>query len=429
MTDTERRTIPFSDVDALMRVLDEPRRPQTIQLEVAVDGRLDEGRLRDAVAEAARRHPMARARQLPAGPFDPNDRWEIADGDDGDVVEVCAGAGPAQVDAARDAFYTRHIDVSAGPPFRVLLVHGEHGADHVMLAVSHVAFDGIGTLRLLQSVSRIYAGHEDAVPDIGPMEARRNVEDRARRRPRHRPGPAPSASFGRPPARLAASPGEATQGFGILHLDLDDTEVASLGAATVNDVLLAAMHLTIDRWNRPRCSRSRQITLMMPVNQRPPAWRGEVVANLVLSSRVESTSAERERPEKLMAAIAAQTRRIKADGGETPITIPPRTPVVVRRLIPRLIDAGSRHSADTAVLSNLGRVEDPPFFGAKGTGLWFSPPPRDPVILTMGAATADGRLGISLRWCNAAFSTPAAREFADLLRASLAILRVSIGSA
>ena len=157
MADTDSRTTPFSGVDGLMRALDEPRRPQTIQLEVALTERLDEERLRRSATEAAGRHPMARARQRSASPFDLNDTWEIVDGLQADPVEVCTTAGPAELDAARDAFYSRHIDLTTGPPFRVLLVHEADGADRVMLSVTHVAFDGIGSLRLLQSMSRLYA--------------------------------------------------------------------------------------------------------------------------------------------------------------------------------------------------------------------------------------------------------------------------------
>ena len=114
---------------------------------------------------------------------------------------------------------------------------------------------------------------------------------------------------------------------------------------------------------------------MMPVNQRPPAWRGEVLANLVLPGRVESRPAERASPRELLAAVVAQTTHIKTHGvSGTTDPVPRRTPVLLRRLLPHLIDAASDRMADTAVLSNLGRVENPPWFGAKGTGLWFSPP-------------------------------------------------------
>ncbi|MDQ3107938.1 MAG: hypothetical protein M3Q68_09075, partial [Actinomycetota bacterium] len=128
-------TVPFSGVDGVMRALDEPRRPQTIELEVAVVGTIDEIRLREAVRTAASRHPMARARQLPARPFDLNDSWVIDDAPIGDPVAVATATTRSEVDALRDAFVSRHIDLEAGPPFRFLLVHEPDG-DRVLLSVN-----------------------------------------------------------------------------------------------------------------------------------------------------------------------------------------------------------------------------------------------------------------------------------------------------
>ncbi len=427
MANTSSLRVPFTGVDSLMHALDEPRRPQNIELEVAVSERLDEPRLREAVSSAAARHPMARARQLPAKPLDLEYAWEIEGAPRRDPVESCATAGSAQLDAARDAFFSRHIDLEAGPPFRLLLVHEEHEGGRVMLSVNHSAFDGVGSLRLLQSISRCYAGEADPLPDVDALQARGFLEEQNRRLRR---GPAARSGspldLGPPPARLACKPSETGTGFRILHLDLDAADAASRGDATVNDVLLVALHRTIDRWNRSQGVACGRVTVMMPVNQRPAAWRDQVLANLVLPGRVESTRAERSGTGNLLAAVSAQTKRIKTQGvGGTTDPMPRRSPVVFRRLLPHLIDAVAGRMADTAVLSNLGRVEDPPWFGAKGRGLWFGPPPRSPVVLTLGAATVEERLGISLRWCAGALSTSAVREFADLFLLALSELRAA----
>jgi len=424
-------------VDGLMHALDEPRRPQTIELEVALSGRLDDQRLRHAVAAAAGRHPMARARMLPAQPFDAGFSWEIAGTLPRDPVEVRTITSPIELDRVRNAFYSRHIDVEGGPPFGLLVVHEDGDGDRVMLSVNHSAFDGVGSLRLLQSISRCYIGEADPLPDLDALEARALLDagdlQRGRRGPapaRGRPGPARGAPAARPPtflrqrpARLASISSKTAEGFGILHLELDSSSAAAHGDATVNDVLLAALHMAIETWNRSKGAPCERVTLMMPVNQRPGAWRGEVVANLVLPASIESTRADRSRATGLVRAIAAQTRHIKQHGVDgTPNPVPRRTPVVLRRLLPHLIDVGADQMADTAVLSNLGRVEDPPWFGQSGRGLWFGPPPRRPVILTVGAATVDSRLWISLRWCNGSFSEPAARDFAETLVGSLGLL-------
>ena len=236
-------------------------------------------------------------------------------------------------------------------------------------------------------------------------------------------------SFNLPPrpSRLAASASQGSPGFGILHLCLDVAEAAPPCGATVNDVLLAALHWTVEQWNRSHGAPCDDVTIMMPVNQRPTAWRNEVLANLVLAARVVSTPADRARPHRLLETVVTQTKAIKVDGvgGVADLAQTSRTPVWLRRLMPRVVDAVADHMADTAVLSNLGRVVDPPWFGADGKGLWFSPPPRYPVILALGAVTTGDRLGISLRWCQSALSPAAARDLAAAFLASLQAVRVT----
>ena len=382
MAERTNRVLPFSDVDSVMRVLDEPRRPQTIELEVAVKARLDESHLRSAVMRAADLHPMTRARQLAAGPFAPNDRWKLDPHLTADVVESVTVSN--NVDATRDEFLSRHIDVAAGPPFRCLLVHASDGVDRIMLSVNHVAFDGIGALRLLRSISRAYAAERDPLPAVDPEEARRLISASARRAPAN----APST---RSPARVRGDRSTGRAAFGVLHVDIDAGAARRVGDASVNDVLLAAAHLALERWIRSRGAPCERITLMMPVNERPATWRDDVVANLVQSASITSVARDRIDERALLAAVTAQTKRIKRDGVSPSIgAIPQRTPVVLRRLLPRLVDFGSQGTADTAVLSNLGVVDEQMWFGAPGRGLWFSPPPRQPVILTIGTVDRRG---------------------------------------
>lgn len=418
MATTTGTTVPFNGVDSLMRGLDERHRPQTIELEVAVSGRLDDRRVRDAVALAVGRHPMARARQLPASPFDLNDAWEITDVLHADPVEVVAPGGDVEVSTVRDRFLSAHVDLGTAPPFRLLVVH-EGAGDRVMLSVNHAAFDGVGSLRLLQSISRAYAGEDDPLPDVDPLGVRQLLDvDSADHQRRGVRSTRPSAGA---PARLAAAPSGEASGFGVLHLDLDVAAAAPPPGATVNDVLMAALHLTVARWNASHGAPCGRVSIMMPVNRRPAAWRGEVLANLVLSAQVESTPADRARPERLVEVVAAQTQAIKSGGvgSSAALAKTSRTPVVLRRLLPHVIDAVAEHTADTAVLSNLGNVADPPWFGEGGRGLWFGPPPRRPVICTLGAASTGGRLGISLRWCRSALSASAAAELGGVFTDAL----------
>src|SRR6185295_19130674 len=76
------------------------------------------------------------------------------------------------LDAVRGDFFSRAIPLFESPPFRVLL-HRDPAGDSVLLAANHAGCDGIGALRLLQSVIRAYAGVGDPTVDIAPAEAHR----------------------------------------------------------------------------------------------------------------------------------------------------------------------------------------------------------------------------------------------------------------
>ena len=98
------------------------------------------------------------------------------------------------------------------------------------------------------------------------------------------------------------------------------------------------------------------------------------------------------------------------------------TPVALRRLLPHVIDSVADNTADTTVLSNLGRVSDPLWFGAPAEGMWFSPPPRLPMAVAIGVVTAAHHLGISIRWCRAGFSTAGAETLAGHLSDAVDLL-------
>jgi NRPS condensation-like uncharacterized protein len=77
---------------------------------------------------------------------------------------------------------------------------------------------------------------------------------------------------------------------------------------------------------------------------------------------------------------------------------------------------------DTAMLSNLGPLAEPPSFGdgvGRTVDVWFSPPARMPLGLTVGAVTVGDRLHLSFRYRHRLFDTKAARSFAGLYLAEL----------
>lgn len=102
----------------------------------------------------------------------------------------------------------------------------------------------------------------------------------------------------------------------------------------MNDMLVAALHMAVDGWNAEHGVRTRRISLLMPVNLRPQAWKTDVVTNYVMESRVFTTPADRRTPQGILEAVMAQTRRIKDGEGAALFELlrhSPKLPLWIKR--------------------------------------------------------------------------------------------------
>ncbi|MGH8572194.1 MAG: hypothetical protein ACREX8_06415, partial [Gammaproteobacteria bacterium] len=79
---------------------------------------------------------------------------------------------------------------------------------------------------------------------------------------------------------------------------------------------------------------------------------------------------------------------------------------------------------DTAMLSNLGRIPEPPTVNADPDApapeIWFSPPCDHTCSVAIGIATSGHRLTLVTRYRYEQFDVAAAEEFTDLLIGHLA---------
>ncbi len=89
-------------LDQLYLHLDREDETWSVHLEVAVEGDIDEERLRDAVLAGMRAHPIARARLRQTLPTDVRYYWDIADEVDEAPLEVVDCPDDAALDAARE---------------------------------------------------------------------------------------------------------------------------------------------------------------------------------------------------------------------------------------------------------------------------------------------------------------------------------------
>lgn len=438
-----RTTLPFSVADEAVHLIDSEAAPWSIQLEARVPGRLDERRLRLAFAQALSRHDMARARKAPSRRSYRQDRWEIGHDLDVDPLRVVECADDDALAAARADLQSRAVPLGESPPLRARLVR-HPGGDVLMLNASHAAMDGFGVLRVLRSVARAYTGDDDPAPKITTSEASQHLgrlidAGFATRFRRHLALAEKARDLITPPARVAPDGGTDRTGYGFHHVALSESLTAALVGldheGTVNDVLLAALHLAIARWNDQHGRPCRRIGVLVPANLRPAQWRQDVVGNFSLPARISTTVAGRRDPGAALRTVSAQTRRKKASGMGTGLLEllrqSRRLPLWAKQTLVMTLPLSGDRLTDTAMLSNMGRLEEPLSFGADaGTAVeaWFSPPARMPLGLTIGALTVADRVHLAFRYRHRLMDAAAAARFAETYLGELNRLVDRVGS-
>lgn len=170
-SDESVERVSFNLIDEVVHLLDTPEEPWSVQLELRVAGRLDEARLRAALDEALRRHPLSRARRASSDRPANRNYWESPQRLDLDPLRVSDDADDAALAAARAELYSTPVSITQSPPLRAVLVRGGAG-DLLMLSLSHAATDAIGGLRLLRSVARAYTGAPDPLPEVDFVRTR-----------------------------------------------------------------------------------------------------------------------------------------------------------------------------------------------------------------------------------------------------------------
>jgi NRPS condensation-like uncharacterized protein len=236
-------------------------------------------------------------------------------------------------------------------------------------------------------------------------------------------------------ATVAPKDASPEPGYGVLTTSLAIGPLASsplrrrLGA-TVNDVLLAALHRAVDRWNTEQGRPPDRITIPIPVNARPEAWQNEVLANLITSESVSTTVRQRETPEATLAAVAGWMTAAKGRGTGSALAAQTKSQggrVGLRQSLGGVMKAVAGFLAGTAALSNLGLVPPDWIDGDdfEVREIWVSPPTVQSA-LAVGAVTVRDTLFLSLRSDRAVLSRGAVGEIADLLRQELDEIATSV---
>jgi len=437
--------LPFSVPDEVCCYCDSPAEPSSIHLEVSVPGHLDELALRAAAAAALAANHRASSRRARRGPLSLGYAWERPPRLDFDPVSFTSFADASELAAARADFISVPPPIDRAPPALLLVAHGPEG-DHVILNAHHAPMDGLSWLELLRDVGRRYrAITADRQGPAGPATASPPASDtKASKAPAdfRSVSPAPPlpdlvprgpARKARRPARIAAE-GGGRRGYGLVLILLDDVPVVppfSSGdgqKATLNEALVTALIAAIGRWNAEHGRPAHLIRITTPVNARIP---GAVLPAGNLSRLVTITAAPPAEADDLtlthlLLEVAHQARTARqhqgpAVGAGSRGIAAARLPVGIKRWAVRgVLRTAGPLVCDTAMLTNLGNVTEPPDFGLPGSiTMAFSAQAQMPRGLTVGAITSGGRLQLVLRYNRALFDQAAAARFADCFRRAL----------
>jgi NRPS condensation-like uncharacterized protein len=425
------QSTPLNLLDELFLTLDRRQEPWVVHVEARVTGRVDPDRLAAALGASVQHHPIARARLAESRSTDRSHRWEILDELSEVPLHIAACYDDAMLAHARERHFAFTPSLDVAPPFAVLLAHVPDG-DTILLNVNHAAADGMGAARLMRSILRAYAHEEDPDPPVDPLAVRdvrglAGAASAAERIVRARALARHALSRAVPVARVARDGGDERPAYGFELRSFSREETAALidrrpEGATVNDVLVAALALAITRWNHEHGRPAGLVAISVPVNLRPSDWRTDVVANFASYVTVTLGPHEQESLPEAIEATRHRTATIKRDGlSGTVVDLlagPATLTVAAKRRLQDLIPLTGDVVVDTALLSNLGVVDELPSLGEAGPvrGLWLSPPGRMPLGASIGVLTLDGRLHLTLRYRHALFDEDAAKAFVDIYR-------------
>lgn len=352
------------DVAAFEHVMladDRQGMPMTFSLRLVFAGALERTRFAAAARAAVARHPLLHARvRGDIGGRTAALRW---------VVEP---ESPVAIDWDDDrvplpTWTKARLNLHEAPGLKIFVRQGAHQTI-VTVQAHHAVTDALGAARWVEDLLALY---NDQPALLIPLE----VERLAARGMFHLSAADCRARLMRdiqrivlffrkfPQPILGSASGAARGGAELARavpLTLSGSDLESLKAsgrarsATVNDVLLRDLFVTLDRWNREHGGRA-PIRLAMPISMRRLGDERMPVANVVSMCFLDRAPKELDDPEALLDGIAAETRFIKSHFMGHAL-------IVVARVLGR-VKGGLKalmtprrpwHCSSTAVLSNLG---------------------------------------------------------------------------
>ncbi len=420
--------------EQILAASDRASAPLTCGLFVQTTGTVEVTRLRLAVRAAIDRHPMMRASLYGARQH----AWRFTAAPSADPVWRVDGGGDGW--RIHEMLMSAPFDLRASPPLRIALVHRPDG-DQLSVVAHHLAVDGMSLAAVVAEIFSAYGvTEESAVADETAVAARTGG------------GPA-----GVPPVPRAAAHGwtafsqrsgrhitpmdasrDAGYGYHPLTLPVPARRVLLPGGRrmTVNDLLVAAAHLAIDRWNRRRGGEAGTLRVRMPISLGiAPGTSGNNTGQVVIVSE----PADRADLVRLAVRIADQTERAKQESAAPAIAgVAGRVGAATTARIPgpwrgSLLRWGVRTArpliTPSAAVSNLGPLAAIASDNPKISSVFFTGTAGMPQGLFIGATRYGAGLHLAFGYHRQLFGRAAAAAFAQIFQAAFAELAAVDGEA
>jgi NRPS condensation-like uncharacterized protein len=437
-------SIPLNCVDKCELALDDINEPALIHAILSLEGELDHIRLSQAIRAAQKAHPIMRTilRSKNFRPF----REIQEDFEEGVLtVQDIAELQDTKYERYLSEWMSQRMDVRKGFPLRVLLLKKSEVESTLVFTFHHSATDGLRALLFVRKVIESYnndVSEESQSPDTTRISHKGDelleFAHSQRSRVEHYYRKMISSLFHRfviaafpPPTRVfhdkSGNSKELQLCFDTIELkELEQLESKARSAGVeLNDILLAACHRVVEKWNSIHGKVSKKIRIMAPVNVRPTRFRN-VVSNQASWISPSTTPEDRIDPVKLLRKVRADN--IYAFKNRAAFSLVyffyfcSLFPLWVMRGMCRFLMI-TRTYVDTILFTNVGLIW--PKAGSTDTAVTSIGSARivnvigsAPVVTPMGlcicAGIYNGNLSISVTYRPALFSKEKAQQFLDL---------------
>jgi NRPS condensation-like uncharacterized protein len=437
-------SIPLNCVDKSLLALDSINEPMLFHIILSLEGGVDHVRLNQAIFSAQEAYPVMRTilrsrhfrsfrqiqEDLREGVLSVSDQAQLQD---------------TNYESYLSQWMNQPLDIKSGFPVKVLLLRKNELESSLVFTFHHSAADGRGSLLFVSKVIESYndelSKNSESEGDIGVNRKGDKLLQFAhgqRSKVEHYYRKMVSSLFHRfiiaalpPPTKVfhdrtgrsrelrfyfkVVNPGE---------LEEIQFKARSAGVA-VNDILLAACHRVVEKWNRIHGKASKRLRIMAPVDIGPKEFR-DVVFNQVSWISLSTTPKERADPIKLLRTVKADTTDAARNRAAFSLIyffyFCSRFPLWVMKGIARLFLI-TRIYVDTIIVTNVGFIWPKSGSGepavsnmgnARIVNVSISAPVVTPMGLSITVVTYNRNLNLCLSYRSALFSEEKAQMFLDL---------------